>query len=48
MGPDLNSPLNLLLFVGLMVLIGLAAAEIEHRLGRRSGSSKTVVGGEPD
>jgi hypothetical protein len=29
MGEDLNHPLNLLLFTALMLLIGIAAAEIE-------------------
>jgi hypothetical protein len=44
MGPDLNQPLNLLLFVGLMLLIGLVAAEIEHRSRRRPGRSPEAKG----
>jgi hypothetical protein len=35
MGPDLNSPLNLLLFVGLMLLIGVLGAEIDYRVNRK-------------
>jgi hypothetical protein len=35
MGPDLNSPLNLLIFALLMILIGVVAAEIEHRRLRK-------------